>query len=79
MAWASPLASLDCPFLCEIGTLEEVTSKVQNGMVSVEVDGSRENRWPVGPERCKKEWQTFMLLSVILNCQVQQREEVVII
>lgn len=34
---------------------------------------------PVGAERCKKEWQTFMLLPVILDCQVQQREKVVII
>lgn len=54
-------------------------SEVQTYTVSAEVDGSRRDSDQQQQRRHVKARQTFVLLAVILDRQVQQREQVVIV
>ena len=48
-------------------------------MVSAEVDGSRRDNDQQARRRREKARQTFVLPAGILDCQVQQRQQVVVI
>lgn len=72
---------MDFPILPhKIKALDLVISKVQNDMVSLEVEAEKGEQMMTSRSRqMQNEWQTFLLLSMVLNRQMQQREKVVIV